>query len=602
MAVTRVAVGAPTRTYPPLVLAGLAMLLLLAVLPSALNLPQTNPSQTLEYAPVPPEDENVTPPAGNFSSLGLGSSPSPGAAGEPAGGELADAGETLAGRAVKAPSTKRCVGNPPRQTEDPLSPPCSAFYDGDNGGSTYLGVTRDEIRVLFYFDGAPGQTPSSRGSEPRAVEKYVDLAEPPKEDEQVNARMLRLYQRYFNERYQTYGRFVHFFVYFDRTDSTTAEGRRSDAAENFARIKPFAVFNQSFIGFSEEYNRVMTRKKVLVFTGAQNSRNQCCSPQSDYLRDPALRWSVAASTEQYRRQISDVLCKQVVGRPVSYGANPGDRGQPRKLGLIVNQVDDRPERARLARDIAADVRACGGTFATEWVNDTFCESADKAAAAVADFRQKGVTTIVWPSGPDPATDECGGLHFANAAASAGYFPEVFMAGEGGSETTFNGQIVNQEFFRHTIAITPYTRADQLGARPCVQAAREVDPSAPRIDVETYGCELYDGVRLIFTGIQVAGPKLTPTSMDTGFHAIPPGDSPDPQVGACFFEDNRDYTCSKDSMLVHWDPGGKDPGASGSGCWRMIEGGKRYRAGRWPSRDIAALRRPDDPCNRQGFTV
>ena len=575
------------------------MLLLLAALPSALNLPQTNPSQTLEYAPVPPEDETVTPPAGNFASLGLAGGSSLGAAAD--SDDLPPAVEA-AGRAVKAPSTKRCVGSPPRQTEDPLSPPCSAFFDGDNGGSTYAGVTRDEVRILFYFDGAPGQTPSSRGQEPRAVSKYVDLAEPPAEDEQVNARMLRLYQRYFNERYQTYGRFIHFFVYFDRSDITTAEARRADAAENYERVKPFAVFNQSFIGFSEEYNRVMMRKRVLVFTGAQNSRNQCCSPQSDFLQSPGLRWALAATTEQYRPQISDVICKQIVGRPVSYGGNAADQGGPRTLGLIVNDVADRAERRRLAREIEADVRQCGGTFAAEWVNDTFCESADKAAAAVADFRSKGVTTIIWPSGPDPATDECAGLHFSNAAASAGYYPEVFMAGEGGSETTFNGQVVNQEFFRHTIAITPYTRADEFGSRPCVQAARDVDPTAPRIDLENYGCELYDGVRLIFTGIQVAGAKLTPKSMDVGFHAIPPGDSPDPKVGACYFADDRDYTCAKDSMLTFWDPAGKDPGASGSGCWRMIEGGRRYRAGKWPARNITDIRRPDDPCNRQGFTV
>lgn len=600
MAVTRTVAKGSTRNYPPLILAALMMLVLLAVLPSALNLPQTNPSQTLEYAPVPPEDENVTPPAGNFSALGLPGGSSIGS--DAAAAEELPPAVDQNGRPLKAPSTKRCVGDPPRQTEDPLSPPCSAFFDGDNGGTTYAGVTSNEIRVLFYFDGAPGQTPSSRGQEPRAVEKYVDLAEPPAEDEQVNARMLRLYQQYFNDRYQTYGRWVHFYVYFDRSDITTAEARRADAAENFARIKPFAVFNQSFLGFSEEYNRVMTRKRVLAFTGAQNSRNQCCSPQSDYLATPGLRWSLAATTEQYWPQISDVICKQIVGRPVSYGGEPADQGRPRVLGLIVNKVADRLERDRLARGIEADVKACGGSFATEWVNDTFCESADKAAAAVADFQAHGVTTVIWPSGPDPATDECAGLHFTNAAASAGYFPEVFMSGEGGSDTTFNGQVVNQEFLRHTIALTPYTRAEELGARPCVQAAREIDPGAPRIDVETYGCELYDGVRLIFTGIQVAGPKLTPKSMDTGFHAIPPGDSPDPKVGACFFADAHDYSCAKDSMLVHWDPAGKDPGASGSGCWRMIEGGKRYRAGRWPARDIAAIRRPDDPCNRQGFTV
>ena len=52
----------------------MALVLAIAVLPSALNLPQTNPTQTLEYAPVPPEDDDVPPPAGNLSSLGLGQS------------------------------------------------------------------------------------------------------------------------------------------------------------------------------------------------------------------------------------------------------------------------------------------------------------------------------------------------------------------------------------------------------------------------------------------------------------------------------------------------------------------------------------------------
>lgn len=64
--------GTGKRNYPPLVLACLVMLVLLAAMPSALNLPQTSPTETLEYAPVPPEDENqVNPPTGNFASLGL---------------------------------------------------------------------------------------------------------------------------------------------------------------------------------------------------------------------------------------------------------------------------------------------------------------------------------------------------------------------------------------------------------------------------------------------------------------------------------------------------------------------------------------------------
>src|SRR5688500_5249134 len=152
------------RDYPPLALAGLVMLVLLALMPSALNLPQTTPSETLEYAPVPPEDDITNPPTGNFDSLGLGSSRSigTGASGDSA---LPGGGAVPGGAPIKTASTKRCVGNPPRQTEDPLSPPCVAVFTGDNGGATYQGVTREEVRVLFYLEGCRTQGGSSRGDE-----------------------------------------------------------------------------------------------------------------------------------------------------------------------------------------------------------------------------------------------------------------------------------------------------------------------------------------------------------------------------------------------------------------------------------------------------
>src|SRR5688572_17011505 len=49
------------RNLPPLLVTAFAMLALLAVLPSALNIPQSNPGETLEYAPVPPEDDQPPP-------------------------------------------------------------------------------------------------------------------------------------------------------------------------------------------------------------------------------------------------------------------------------------------------------------------------------------------------------------------------------------------------------------------------------------------------------------------------------------------------------------------------------------------------------------
>ena len=222
----------PGRDYPPLLIAGLLLLAILVVLPSSLNLPQSNPSQTLEYAPVPPEDQDTPPPPnGNFGALSLAGSGRLGAGtgtGSGAGGLQAP---TPSG-AGKNPSTKRCVGSPPRQTEDPLSPPCVAHFSGDNGGATAAGVTPDEVRVVVYFRGCGTQQGGSRGPEPLPCSTYVDLLEPPAPDEDTFTRTVRLYQQYFNDRYQTYGRFVHFWAYFDSGPSATAESRRADAADH----------------------------------------------------------------------------------------------------------------------------------------------------------------------------------------------------------------------------------------------------------------------------------------------------------------------------------------------------------------------------------
>lgn len=578
------------------------MLGMLAILPSSLNMPQTNPAETLEYAPVPPEDDAAPPtPSGNLGSLSLaGSGSLAGNAPEAKGGP---SGASIPGAVGKNPTTKRCVGDPPRQTEDPLSPPCVAFFSGDNGGSTYQGVTRDEIRVLVYFDGCTTQYgTTSRGSEERPCNTYVDMAEPPKDDENTFIRAVRMYARYFNERYQTYGRFVHFWAYFDGGyEQRTAETRRADAADQFHRLKPFAAFSGGAFAYQAEWEKVLLNRGVHIFYNAQTERATCCPVSATFRKFAPLLWSVAASAEQYANTFSQAVCAQVVNRPVTFSGMPSDQGRPRVLGFILN---DRPGHdgenlhATLSRD---HIKDCGGEFVAEAVSNGACENADAATAAMASFRQRGVTTIIWPSGPSPAGNDCGGLNWTNAAGSLNYYPEVVVAGNGMTETTTNGSLLNQQFWRNAIVVTPYTRADVPGERPCVQAAREVDPNAPVNDIENIACAIYDAFRLLFTGIQVAGPRLGPPTMDKGFHAIPAVPNSDPRVPACFFE-AADYSCVKDAMVEWWDPSGRDPGSSSRGCMRMMEGGQRYLANNFPRRDIAAVRRPDDPCNRQGLVL
>ena len=268
------------RKYPPLLAMALAILIAVAVLPSALNLPQANPTEVAEYAPVPPSDDDPPPPpaAGNLGSLGLASSAGivsgPSATGVGTGGTGKGPGPAPAADdappppaavlppAIKTPSTKRCIGKPPRQTEDPLAPPCVASFAGDNFGATYQGVSKDEISVLFYFDGFINDIGTSRGQERRPEGQYFDLLNPPTEDEHVFIRVLRGWQRYFNDRFQTYDRFVHFYAYY--AASPTPESRRADAADNFAKLKPFATISYAREN-ADDYLDSMAKRGVLNF-------------------------------------------------------------------------------------------------------------------------------------------------------------------------------------------------------------------------------------------------------------------------------------------------------------------------------------------------
>ena len=243
-----------------------AVVIAVLLLPSALNLPQSNPTTVLEYAPVPPEDDNPPPPAGNLSSLGLSTSGTLSRKAPSLPPPPLDEG--IGGR----PLQKKCVGNPPRQTEDPGAPPCVPFFEGDNFGATYQGVDKQAINVLVYYDAAGyGYLGRTETSPPPGT--YVDANRPrlpncpggtgtpytdPDECDHVLIRVLKAFTKYFNDRFQTYDRQVHYYAYFTAAD--TAAERRSDAVANWERLKPFAVIDAAtFNGFNEEYQTAMAR-------------------------------------------------------------------------------------------------------------------------------------------------------------------------------------------------------------------------------------------------------------------------------------------------------------------------------------------------------
>ena len=573
------------RDRLPLVTSVLAAVALLSIFPSALNIPQSTPSETLEYAPVPPEDQNqVTPPAGNFSSLGLGSSS--GISREAAGAAPGGAGGDVGGRAVKTASTKRCVGSPPRQTEDPMAPPCVASFKGDNGGATYPGVNADEIRILFYWGHPNENYLGSRGNQRPWDDagEIFDLGQPAGENEYYQVEALRIWQRYFNDRFQTYGRFVHFWIHFASATSTP-EARAADAAEAYAKIKPFAVVLNEASNV-DSYISAMARRGVLTFGAGSGLVSR-----ETYQKYPGLVWGYNQPMEYMVDGFNDLLCKQVVGRPVSDSGDPAFQGRPRKMAFLTALPGDSEIDDKAAARIRAAVKECGGSFAME-ANFPFKGSiwqsphdADAYTAMVAQLKSEEITTIVWNLYYDKEWSE--------AAKRAAYFPESVVLSFG-FENIVHGKWMDQDVWRHAWVFTSKPAIGAWTDTQCFKALREAAPDLPFSDT-SIPCRSYEDLRQLFTGIQVAGPKISPERIDKGFHAIPAHPSSTPDTPACFYLPS-DYSCVKDNAVWQWDPEAISDYSSAPGCYRMVNGAERHLVGKWPGRDLLAAARPDDPCS------
>ncbi|HEX9889885.1 MAG TPA: hypothetical protein VGA69_10435 [Nitriliruptorales bacterium] len=588
------------RRYPPLTAALIATLIAVFVLPSALNVPQSSPTQTLEFAPVPPQDDAPPPPdGGNVGSLGLGSSSSAPSGAAPGGeGAGLPPPPPIPGGAGERPVTKRCVGSPPRQTEDPLSPPCVAHFDGDNGGATYQGVTGEEITILFYLDtsamcqGCPAATGTGRGSESAPRDTYVDLWTDEQPDDFIDTRALRRFQNYFNDRFQTYGRRAHFWIYYHRgADSNTPEGRRADAIANYEELRPFAAFSY-VASYPDDYLQVMADKGVLNF-GSRLAKSA-----EFFLRTPGLVWSYPPTLEQQADNFAAYVCRSVIGQPAVAagdidGDGQADADRTRRLGMLYAEDEGKPNLAQFAQAVRQRVEACGGEFVEtrSFPQANAFESTENRTVAtqnMAVFQTQGVTTIVWPGGYEN--------EHSKMSRRIGYYPEWLVAGDNQIEGFGPGMFQDQDVWhRHAWTVAPMAAVSPVEQRPCYLALTEADQSMSDGD-RSYTCGLrtfYEDLRQMFTGIQVAGPKLAPRSVDQGFHAIPPHLSANPDAPACFYLPG-DYTCVKDGTVGWWDRDATN-GEGLDGCYRLVEGGRRHTATSWPEGRGLLGDSPDDPC-------
>ena len=587
--------GDQVRRFGPLTSLVVAAVLAFLVLPSTLTLPNPSPTSQEEIAPVPPTQAKTNPPISNFTSLSAGTTGNglgdtgPGGGTQP--GNIAPPA-LPPGIGNLPPATYQCVAG--RQTEDRLSPTCVPFYQGDNGGSTYQGVSAKEVRIILYYE-PYGSLNTSQGTSTPPYNTIIDTDLPPKPNEHPSVSTARGWSKFFGTRYAAYNRHVRVYVQFGSYDSSsrTSSGTQTqDAALAYAQVKPFAVVNYAQFGNGAFYNNYMAEHGVLNF-GSVAVRSA-----KFYESSPGRQWGYGPPLEYRAAQYANFVCASLKGRTskdVGAGSNGIANGTPRKYGLLYTTdpaFEGLTDEAKLAAALIN--KQCGvtpaqtQTYATNSYsvdNGTTPRSATNVALA---FQQAGVTTVLWPAGYE--------VKISAAFKSIQYFPEVILGDEDQQASTQGAGYQDPATWNQAWIVSSQTYDPPANDRICVQEYRTADQQSPAADVTQFACETYNDLRQLYTGIQVAGPTLTPKSVDQGFHAIPLVESTDPQLPTCYYL-SGDYTCVKDSVIEHWDSTGRTESNSRTqGCWRMVGNGARYLPGKFPGRDLDEMKNQSDICN------
>ncbi len=523
---------------PAFVHAGVVFATVVLVGTLALNASQTPPPTVPEFAPQA-QEQILEAPESQTSSEGTGSGGTQGT--DPA--VDGDALPTPSAFPTNVPRHRRCFGDPPRQTEDPQSPPCVPYWDPeqDNGGATWQGVTADEIRVAW----------------PLSIEKERDV---------------RALERYFNLRFEFYGRTLRLISYGPAGGvfgGMSAADMRQMADFVHEELKVFAsIAYPPKAGAEHHYYDRLAEHGIIGVDSHAGQRDE-----AHYERFAPFQWNVLPALDTIVRNYGEWICKTLAdGPPEHAGTGIADRSE-RVFGLAYHKspAGSSPDRSLLLEVL----RRCG-------VEPAAVVEIVDGQQAILRFVQERVTSVICL---------CQGGHYFDMlmpeATRQAFFPEWLVNSYHYLDYDSVGQEYPPEHASSTFGITFHNKWLPQKEMPWWNAIKEADPEYETGDdgYASAAYERYYELLLLASGIQMAGPALTPENFERGlfearFPAVGSGGPPLYHPGGGFGP--GDHTMIDDAATIWWsrtEMGYTTNVRRGTFCY--VDHGTRYGIGQWP---------------------
>lgn len=572
--------------------------LVVAVIVLAVVVPGTRQSDGEDVSATGPGTPSVVDTSGDVDAAALPTDGTvdPTATGATSGaGPVAAAGGGAAGRsgARTTASGQASTSAPPAlaaTSSNPLdAPDCDkgsgrlmvpSFYapncvpmwpkGADNGGNTWQGVTSDKIVVAVYLAQENEQAAAIIGAAGGGSNTSDE------EDWENRLKMIEA----FVAHYETYGRKVEIVPVDASGEADDDAAAKADAIKVATEIKAFASFGAPS-GTNAYIDELVARKVLCI----QCSTSQ---PQEFYEKWAPYVWSGLMSSTQGYVHRAEYLCKKLKGGNAVHAGDPTYVTQPRKYGIVYYETAEGAYKSGVDF-FETELAKCGIklTDRVSYVLD-LARAQEDSRVMIARMKSKGVTSLLFSG--DPLMP----IFLTKEATAQAYFPEWVITGSAITDTAFFARTYDQQQWQHAFGIS------YLAAR--------VDPAA--LDREGdlyswhYGQKLTSDphtlhMQQFFTGVQLAGPKLTPQTFRDGMFSYKRTSGFKTRLGVSYGTDlwhtGPDYLSYDDATEIWWDPQAVGPDESdnrnvAAGLYRYVDGGVRYLPGQWP----AGLTKAFDP--------
>ena len=435
--------------------------------------------------------------------------------------------------------------------------------------NSYTGVTDKEIKLVVSYQHDPC------GQDPEAI---IQQALPAPDPEGSIAAALKWFSNpkralagdlpkdvldHLGTGY--YGRTVKHVITDDRGDFCP-EQSREDAKSAISAHKPFAI-----IGGGNEWDDVAVGAKTLKVTGR---------PATDAFfkeRRPYL-WGPITGATTNSRFLAGYTKSRLYNKK---SVNTGDvrtASKTRVLGVIHM---DQPEINRVKDEFLAMLKSRGVSVKSRAVvgyEPKLSTIAVQARNIVAQLMTEGVTTILMLM--DPIAVQ----FISQAADQQSWRPEWITNTLGLMDWSLGPRtFMSREQALNTFGISVFWPSKQIREKDTEEykAWKAINPGE---DVPSDWLSWYRSFKVFFRGLAVAGPELTPSSVEAGYHALC---APCRRVASYMPLTGYgpgDYTAVDDAHLQRYDPDAPDYAAAEEswengqppkGAYVYENGGKRY---------------------------